>query len=217
MKRTLLIARREFAAYAKTVGFWLSLLAFPIFGVLGGAIPILMKTSEPIREVVVLEEGPQATGLAAAVQTALREEKDRREERRREAEAEAEKTGGKSGAAAVGGALSQLDGPKMTIVAPPADLAASAPGEAREQLVRRYLGEEVPEAQQLDSVVLLDRIEGKPSARVWTRRASDGAVGDFVERALKDTNRREVFQSVGIDVAVVESTNDNLRGTLRYA
>ncbi|HYC73776.1 ABC transporter permease [Brevundimonas sp.] len=207
MKRTLLIARREFAAYAKTVGFWLSLLAFPLFAVLGGAIPILMKTSEPIREVVVLEEGPQASGLAAAVQSALQQEKDRRDERRRQAEAEAEKAGGKPGASAAGAALSQLDGLKMTIVTPPADLAASAPGEAREQLVRRYLGEEVPEAQQLDSVVLLDRIDGKPSARVWTRRASDGSVGNFVERALKETSRREVFQSVGIDVAVVESTD----------
>ncbi|HYC67909.1 ABC transporter permease [Brevundimonas sp.] len=207
MKRTLLIARREFAAYAKTVGFWLSLLAFPIFGVLGGAIPVLMKSSEPIREVVVLEEGPQATGLAASVQSVLQQEKDRREERRREAEAEAEKAGGKSGAAAAGAALSQLDGLKMTIVTPPADLAASAPGQAREELVRRYLGDEVPEAQQLDSVVLLDRVDGKPSARVWTRRASDDSVGNFIERALKDANRSEVFQSVGIDVAVVEATN----------
>jgi ABC-2 type transport system permease protein len=207
MKRTLLIARREFAAYAKTVGFWLSLLAFPIFGVLGGAIPILMKTSEPIREVVVLEDGPQATGLAAAVQTALQQEKERREGRRREAEAEAAKAGGQSGAAAAGAALSQLDGLKMTIVAPPADLAASAPGDAREQLVRRYLGDEVPEEQQLDSVVLVDRIEGRPSARVWTRRATDDTVENFVEGALKDANRREVFQSVGIDLTVVEETN----------
>ena len=41
MNRILLIARREYAAYAKTVGFWLSLLAFPLFAVLGGAIPVL--------------------------------------------------------------------------------------------------------------------------------------------------------------------------------
>ena len=86
MKRTLLFARREFAAYAKTVGFWLSLLAFPQFAVLGGAVPILMKSSEPIREVVVLEEGPQAAGLAAAVQTALQEEKSRRQQRQPEAD-----------------------------------------------------------------------------------------------------------------------------------
>ena len=95
----------------------------------------------------------------------------------------------------------------MRIVAPPADLAAAAPGAAREALARRYLGDEVAEDQQLDSVVLLDRIEGKPSARVWTRRATDDTVEEFVERALKDTNRREVFQSAGIDVAVVEATN----------
>jgi len=207
MKRTLLIARREYGAYARTVGFWLSLLAFPLFAVLGGAVPILMKSSEPTREVVVLEEGPQAAGLAGAVQTALREEKERRDQRLREAQAEAEKIGGKSSAASAGNALSRLGGLRMNIVAPPADLAAAPSGEAREALVRRYLGDEVPEEQQLDSVVLLDRTGDKPSARVWTRRATDDTVEDFVERALKDTNRREVFQSVGIDLAVVEATN----------
>ena len=173
MKRTLLIARLEFAAYAKTVGFWLSLLAFPLFAVLGGAVPLLMKSSEPVREVVVLDEGPQATGLAASVQTALEQERERRDQRRREAEAEAGAAGGQTGAAAAGAALSQLGGLRMRIVAPPADLAAAAPGAAREALARRYLGDEVAEDQQLDSVVLLDRIEGKPSARVWTRRATD--------------------------------------------
>ena len=54
MKRTLLIARREYAAYAMTVGFWLSLLAFPLFAVLGGALPVLMRTSEPVRAVAIV-------------------------------------------------------------------------------------------------------------------------------------------------------------------
>lgn len=196
MNRTLLIARREFAAYARTVGFWLSLLAFPLFAVLGGAVPILMKTSEPIRQVVVLEEGPQAAGLAAAVQAALQDEKASRD-RLREAAA---------GASAAGAALDQLDGPKMTIVAPPADLAASPPGTARERLVRRHLGDEAPAQRRLDAVVLLDRTGEGPGARVWTRRASDGAVANFVGRVLKDAHRREVFRSAGIDLAVVEST-----------
>ena len=48
MNRTLLIARREYVAYAKTVGFWLSLLAFPLFAVLGGGIPLLIRSAEPI-------------------------------------------------------------------------------------------------------------------------------------------------------------------------
>ncbi|MBN8527940.1 MAG: ABC transporter permease, partial [Caulobacterales bacterium] len=71
MMRTLLIARREYAAYARTVGFWLSLLAFPLFAVLGGAAPILIRSSEPVRAVAVVEEGANAAGLAAAVRDAL--------------------------------------------------------------------------------------------------------------------------------------------------
>ena len=54
MNRMLLIARREFLAYARTVGFWLSLLAFPIFAVLGGAVPLLLQTSEPVRQVAII-------------------------------------------------------------------------------------------------------------------------------------------------------------------
>ncbi|HYC96355.1 ABC transporter permease [Brevundimonas sp.] len=207
MKRTLLIARREFAAYAKTVGFWLSLLAFPIFGVLGGAIPVLMKTSEPIRQVVVVEEGPQASGLAAAVQNALREDQARREKRRQEAEAKIQAAaGGTAGGQAAKGALSGLDGPRMTFVAPPADLTAAAPGEAREEIARRYLGDEVAGPDRLDAVVLLNRADGQPTARVWSRRATDTSVERFVRTALKDEWRREVFREAGIDATVVSTT-----------
>ena len=206
MNRTLLIARREYAAYAKTVGFWLSLLAFPLFAVLGGAVPILMRTSEPVRAVAVIEESPRAAGLAGAVQDALRLDQERREARRREAAEKAEKAGGKAGANAAGDALSRLSAPRLRIVVTPAELAEAAPGEAREGLVRRYLGDDAPEAEQLDSVVLLNRAaDGKPTADVWTRRATDDTVEDFVREALKDANRREVFGAAGIDAGVVEA------------
>ena len=129
MKRILLIARREYGAYAKTVGFWLSLLAFPLFAVLGGVLPALMMSAEPVRNVVVLEEGPQAEGLAAAVQGAVRLEQERRAARMAEATAEAEKQGGQAGASAAGQALNRLAGLRLRIVATPADLAA-APADA---------------------------------------------------------------------------------------
>ena len=206
MNRILLIARREYGAYAKTVGFWLSLLAFPLFAVLGGVLPALMMSAEPVRNVVVLEEGPQAQGLAAAVQGAVRLEQERRAARMAEAAAEAEKQGGQAGASAAGQALNRLAGLRLRIVATPSDLAAAAPGEAREAIVRRYLGDAVPETDQLDSVVLLNRIDGKPTARVWTRRATDDTVEDFVRDALKDANRREAFEQAGINAAVVEET-----------
>ena len=44
MNRTLLIARREYAAYAKTVGFWLSLLAFPISAAPTGTVCLVRRT-----------------------------------------------------------------------------------------------------------------------------------------------------------------------------
>jgi len=210
MNRTLLIARREYAAYAKTVGFWLSLLAFPMFAVLGGAIPILIRTSEPVRAVAVIEEGPNATGLAAAVSDALRREGERQEARAREAAEKAQQaTGGMAagGGNAAQGALASMGRTKMRIVPTPAEIAEAGPGEAQTDAVRRFLDEDAPKDKHLDGVVFLTRdAEGKPGARVWTARATDDTVEDFVRDALRAANRRAVFEGAGIDGAVVEAT-----------
>ena len=203
MNRILLIARREFMAYARTVGFWLSLLAFPLFAVLGGALPILMQTSQPVRQVVLIEEGPAAAGLAAAVQESFERDRQRRLENRREAQEAAEKAAGSAGGTAASEALNRIGGPSMQFVAVPSDLATTPSGEAREVLARKYLGDEVAEAQQLDAVVFLTRGADAPSARVWTRRATDDAVEDVVRAALRDAHRRDVFQTAGIDPDVV--------------
>lgn len=206
MNRTLLIARREFMAYARTVGFWLSLLAFPLFAVLGGALPILMQTSQPVRQVVLIEEGPTATGLAAAVRDSFDRARERRLENRREAQKAAEKTAGVAGGTTADAALDRLSGPRMTFVDAPTDLATTRSGEPREAVARRYLGDDLPEDQHLDAVVFLTRTEGQPSARVWTRRATDDAVEDVVRVALRDAHRRDVFLTAGIDPTVVDAT-----------
>jgi ABC-2 type transport system permease protein len=207
MNRILLIARREFMAYARTVGFWLSLLAFPLFAVLGGAIPILMDSADEVRAVVLIEEGPQAAGLAQAVSGRLAEEAQRSVERAREAaEKAAEATGVPP--AATQSAITQAARQRMRIVDTPADLAAAAPGEARDALVRRYLTDETPEAQRLDAVVFLDRTAEGPAARVWAARATDDTVEDFVRAALQDANRDAVLAQAGIDAAIVQATDD---------
>ena len=206
MSRILLIARREFMAYARTVGFWLSLLAFPMFAVLGGAIPFLMDNADPVRAVVLIEEGPQAAGLALAVETRLADQAERMAERAREAaQAAAERAGAPPGTAE--SAIAQMARQRMRIVEAPADLAATSSGEARDALVRRYLTDETPEAQRLDAVVFLDRNADGPSARVWAARATDDTVEDFVRGALRDANRDAVLTEAGIDPAVVEATD----------
>ena len=208
MNRTLLIARREFAAYAKTVGFWLSLLAFPLFALVGGAVPILIKSSEPVRAVAIIEDGSRATGLAASVQDALRRDAERQRERQRLAmEKAAETTGTQAaGAGAAQGALASLSRQRLRIVGTPPEILAAAPGPARDAAVRRFLTDETPKDRRLDAVVFLDRDAHGPAARVWTARATDDAVEDFIRDALRAANRKVVFESAGIDPSVVEET-----------
>jgi ABC-2 type transport system permease protein len=207
MMRTLLIARREYAAYARTVGFWLSLLAFPLFAVLGGAVPILIRSSEPVRAVAVVEEGANATGLAAAVRDALGRDADRRAERARvAAETAAKTTGAPPQATAASGAMASLSRPKLRLVETPTDILSTAPGEAQDAAVRRWLTDDTPKDQRLDAVVFLSREGDAPQARVWTARATDDTVEDFVRDALRSANRRAVFEGAGIDASVVEAT-----------
>jgi len=61
-------------------------------------------------------------------------------------------------------------------------------------------------ADRSDAVNLLNRADGQPTARVWSRRATDTSVERFVRTALKDEWRREVFRGAGIDAAVVSTT-----------
>ncbi|MFC5372621.1 ABC transporter permease [Brevundimonas faecalis] len=223
MSRMLLIARREFLAYAKTVGFWLSLLAFPLFAVLGGALPALMKHAEPMRAVAVVDETPAGSGVAEAVRQALAAEQTRADiaALRMAAVPEAGPAGGdrvrqiaeRDGFAA-GLAALKTEAPRAAegfktprrsfeLVKTPADLAAAAPGEARDALARRYVGDDAPKAERLNAVVFLTEAEGKPAARVWAHRATDDVVEDAVREALKGANRSRVFVAGGIDPAVV--------------
>jgi ABC-2 type transport system permease protein len=207
MNRTLLIARREYAAYAMTVGFWLSLLAFPLFAVLGGGIPILIRSSEPVREVVVIEEGAGAAGLGASIQGALSRDAERQRERAAEAMEKAAAAGApQAGPNATQGAMASLSRPRLRIVETPADIAAAAPGAAQDAAVRRHLTDETPKDQRLDAVVFLTRdAQGLPAARVWSARATDDTVEDFVRDALRVANRKTVFEGAGIDSAIVEA------------
>lgn len=214
MNRTLLIARREYAAYAMTVGFWLSLLAFPMFAVLGGAIPILMRTSEPVRAVVLVEEGPAAEGLAGSVRESLAADAARRAARAAEAQEAAVKATGLPREAVEqaekqgGGGLSEaLSRQRVRLVETPAELSAARSAEEQEAVVRALLTADVERDAQIDSVVFLTRDEaGQPAARVWSRRATDDTVEDFIRDALQSANRRQVFESAGIDGSVVVET-----------
>jgi ABC-2 type transport system permease protein len=62
MRRLFLIARREYFAYTRTVGFWLSMLVLPGFILLGGMLPAYMKNAAPTRQVAIVDLTGQDMG-----------------------------------------------------------------------------------------------------------------------------------------------------------
>jgi len=203
MNRTLLIARREYAAYAKTVGFWLSLLALPLGALVAGGMSFMAATSEPMREIAVIEEGPQAAGLGASVRDALARDADRRARRDAEArDAAREASGGM--AAPQTSMMAQASRQRIRLAETPAEITVAAPGAARDAVARRLLSEETSKDDRLDAIVFLNRVDGQPAARVWAARTTDDTVEDFVRDALVAANRQSVFSAAGIDPGVVE-------------
>lgn len=76
MRAAYLIARREYLSYVATWGFWLSLLAVPIFAAIGGLTPALIQSSQPVRYFTVIDETGQ--GLDRLIeQTRFEERRER--------------------------------------------------------------------------------------------------------------------------------------------
>jgi len=231
MNRILLIARREYLAYARTVGFWLSLLAFPLFAVLGGGFSVLVRHAEPVRVVALIEDtgtGPAAGSLAAIVRDAMAAEQARADVSalRRAAIPEAgveagsrvskvaEAEGYDAGLAALkteaphAGAGFKRPKQALRVVAAPPAIASAAAGAGRDDVIRRYLTEKTPvDGEPLSGVVILSERAGEPTARLWLARASDARVEDAIRDALSDANRRAVFSAAGIDPQVVAATD----------
>lgn len=55
MSKTFLIARREYLAFVRTVGFWLSLFTLPTIFAASVFIPMMMRQSEPVQTVAVMD------------------------------------------------------------------------------------------------------------------------------------------------------------------
>lgn len=68
MREIFLIARREYLAYVTAWGFWIQIIALPIFAVMGGFIGGLAASSDPVRNFAIVEAGSEWTQV---IDTAL--------------------------------------------------------------------------------------------------------------------------------------------------
>lgn len=230
MKRALLIARREYLAYARTVGFWLSLLALPAFAVLGGAIPLLMQRAEPVHAVALIETPADEEGnLAQVLRNALAVQRERAvaEAMRNASVAEAgldgaeavrrlaEEQGAQAGLAELrrvaprAGASFSPPRESLRIVETPEALIDLARAEDPRSVVTPWFGGErlLPDGERLDAVVILARNDGAPSAVVWAARATDRTVEFAVRDALTEVNRGEALENAGVDPGLIRQVD----------
>lgn len=71
MRKMWLIAVREYLAYVKTVGFWLSLLTVPIIILMSSVLPIFLIKADPQETVAVIDN--TGLNLKADVETIIRD------------------------------------------------------------------------------------------------------------------------------------------------
>ncbi|WP_292050989.1 MULTISPECIES: ABC transporter permease [unclassified Brevundimonas] len=229
MNRALLIAQREIMAYVKTVGFWLSLLSLPFFAVLGGFMPSMLKRAEPVQQYVLLDESAPSSSLADSVRRVLEADHARATNAALSIAAVGE--GGLQGrdsvrAAVVSGgyeagyaqlqkvaprAAASFKPPRQQTleVKAPADLAAASTPAARDALARKWLeSDELIEGRKLSTVVILDEKGGVPSARIWSRRASDVDMESKIREALSEVNQNRVFTANGVDTDLIRAVEE---------
>ena len=198
MSRLLKIAVREYLAYVKTVGFWLSMLTAPALIALSATAPMLMARSTPPPTVAVLETGfapaacahtpcpPAAPGVAGAVSSLLAEQ----------------------------GAV---------LVSPPPGLAGARDAAAQRAALEPYFaGDRQALAllgasrgrsldRPLDYAVILTPNTGPDAAsvpvsvRVWGRGVVSGSVTPTVQTAVANWTREQRFQALGVPPGQVDA------------
>ena len=192
MSRLLKIAVREYLAYVKTVGFWLSMLTAPALIALSATAPMLMARTTPPPAVAIVEVGfPPAAACSATPCPAA----------------------GPTVGQAVARQLAEQGA--ILVVAPPGlDRAATAAAQraaldpyfAGDRDALALLGDRAGHRldRPLDYAVILTRnasgARDAPtvSVRVWGRTVGSGFVKTAVQTAVSEWSRDEQLQALGV-------------------
>ncbi|MBQ1543002.1 ABC transporter permease [Caulobacter sp. CCUG 60055] len=178
MSRLLTIAVREYLAYVRTVGFWLSLCLMPLVLALSSQAPALLEKSSP-KPVLTIVDLATPDDCPAEVQTCLY---DPVLSLRRTVEDRL-----KASTAYV-------------VVAPPAPLRAARTPEAVGAEAKRLLGGARPPGDgRIDAAGVVYRNNGRIAVDVWSRDVADRDLTRDVQDAVSEWMRRVNLQAQGLD------------------
>jgi ABC-2 type transport system permease protein len=225
MRRLFLIARREYFAYARTIGFWLSMLVLPAFVVLGGMLPGYMKNASPVRAVAIVDMTGQAKGpqVVAAMDrlhlvdqassmrqaAAVEAGPDKANEVRDIAEAQ----GVEAGAARLrqvapnAGAGWKPEKRAVVLAAPPPEVAAARSVAEAEAALKPYVNgdRKLADGRALDGAAILTLEDGEVAARFWSKGVTDTRAEDEVRDALEEVIRADRLAAAGVSAEQARS------------
>jgi ABC-2 type transport system permease protein len=225
MSRLWKIARREYLAYVRTVGFWLSIVALPLVIAISGLAPmIMMRTAQPERLAIVDLTGQN---LGAAVAKALVEDQNRAATRAlnaaalsaagpsaQEAVRKAQVQGGTTaGREALGrfnpSAAERFKTPRAKVIVLPAPAEALNAGAPRAagQIARREVAE-----RRLDSVLVLSGADEAIVMDLWSRNLAAPVLENDLRRLVTELMRQRALARAGVPAQTLAAA-DALRPT----
>jgi len=225
MRRLFLIARREYFAYTRTIGFWLSMLVLPGFILLGSALPGYMKNSAPTRQIAIVDQTGQGVGEALKAALARNRLKDQADDLRQLAMNEAGRDKADAlrelteqrGLAAGVERLRQIapkaavgwkpDKQSVVVVQTPMDVAAAHTPQAAEAALKPYIDGRITRAGKpaLDGAVVLTLVNGEPSGRFWSKGVTDTRAEDAVRDGLTTVLRATRLRTLGLTEAQADA------------
>jgi len=233
MRRLFLIARREYFAYTRTVGFWLSMLVLPGFILLGSMLPGYMKQAAPTRQVAIVDLSGQDAGEALKAAMARNKLKADAGDLRAAAAPEAGREKAdelralteREGVAAGQARLAEIapraattfkpDKDSVVVVQSPMDVAAARTVEDAERELRPYIDGDRTLAGEtvLDGAVILTLKEGRLAGRYWSKGVTDTRAEDAVRDGLSEVLRSRRLAELGLSEAQAREL-DSIRPSL---
>jgi ABC-2 type transport system permease protein len=226
MSRLLRIARREYLAYVRTAGFWLSILALPlVMGVSISAPMMMMRSAQPERLAIVDLTGQ---GLGEAVGRQLDEAQARAIGRALQSAATAaggpkagdavkaahERGGEAAGRAALAkvnpAVAARFKTPKPSAIRQPApaDTLKAVDPKAAGVAMRRAIA-----ARELDAGLILSGRDDAIVMDLWSRNLAAPVLENELRGDVRDIMRKRALTRAGVDAVTLKAADD-LKPTL---
>lgn len=221
MSRLLKIARREYLAYVRTVGFWLSIIALPLVIAISGLAPLLtMKSAQPERLAIVdltgqnlgpavaktlVEDQGRATARALR-SAALSAAGPKAQEEVRKAQARGGDAAGREVLARYNpAAAARFKAPRAKTIVLPAPAEAQAAKTARDAglAARREVA-----AKRLDSVLILSGRDDAVVMDLWSRNLGAPVLENDLKRAVGDLMRERALARAGVSAQTLKAADD---------